>query len=142
MNPMTITQYKCSECGKLYTDYDKANTCCKNIEEIELPSKITSKEDYVRMVIGIQKLASSSCSYERRRKIKEGEEKCRVYLYNVVQDLIEKMDEELGNREIKIDGTTYELFNARTILENHFADEEYQDYDLVWTINQRRTNNP
>ncbi len=120
MNPMTITQYKCSECGKLYTDYDKANTCCKNIEEIELPSKITSKEDYVRMVIGIEKLASTN-RYRYQDKIKEGEEKCLVYLDNVAQDLLEKMDEELGDREVKIGDTTYKLFTAEDILRNYFG---------------------
>lgn len=88
---------------------------------LEISKTILSKEDYVRTVAIIQKLTDMN-------RIREAENKCLEYLDNVARVLLEKMDEELGDREVKIGDTTYKLFTAEDVLRNYFGRDEYRDY--------------
>lgn len=149
MNPTKITNYKCTQCGRLHSSYSQAEECCTNKDELKnalekqaydilksIPKKILTDEDYVRTVNGIKKLdilhykflSFGLPSYHDVVQKKKGE--CIDYLQNTAERLIKKLDLELNNH-VNVDGTRYILFGADDILSFYYADYDDQDYDLI-----------
>lgn len=145
-----ITHYTCSKCGKDYKDFYEACRCC-NEEEFDsrqeiikqaegimetLPVKINTPEDYVKVILGINKIISIKHSeypwitgdcFEGLNELKW---RCREYLNQYTESLKNRLNEQL-DIEVEVEGKIYSPFNVDNIL-NYMFDKDYTyEYNFV-----------
>lgn len=152
MKPIEVTNYRCSQCGKIYDKYWKAEECCVDRDEIErevkdkidniiksMPPEIITTEDYVRTVLAINDLSGFQYGY-RYSTVSKGldivrrkENECIEYLERIAGELLYEFKTEL-TKEVIVDGKKYIPFDIHGILGVYFADGDQQDYDLVCAV--------